>query len=121
MNTWFSFRFPRSSIIFLYRNLGESVTSFMRVMSAFTRFVLYHLLFIIHENAAFYKFYLVTCKIHCEVLLVSEPCDKHKPLCRFAAIFTAQNMEIMDWWCNDLPLPYPRNSYSWARDPFLQV
>ena len=47
-------RFPRSSVIFLYRQLTDSVTSFMRVMAAFKR---------------------------------------------LAALFTARNTEIMDWWC----------------------
>jgi len=68
-------RYPRSSLIFLYRNLQESVTSFMRVMSAFQK---------------------------------------------LAAIFTARKSEIMDWWCKDLPLPYPPTTYTWARDQVLQ-
>ena len=35
--------------------------------------------------------------------------------------FTAGHSEMMAWWCEDLPLPYPGTSYAWARDTTLQV
>ena len=33
-----TFRFPDTSVIFLYRSIQETVDSFMRVMAAFTKF-----------------------------------------------------------------------------------
>ena len=44
-----------------------------------------------------------------------------KSVTRLHYRFTAGHAEMMAWWCEDLPLPYPSTSYAWARDTLLQA
>ena len=89
--TVFPCSFPGTSVLFLYRNVKETVVSFQRVMAAFTTL------------ARFFT--------NDQVIFFLKRQERWQ--------LTLQEMN--QWWVDDLPLPLPHTTYRWARDQDMLV
>ena len=89
--TVFPCSFPGTSVLFLYRNVKETVVSFQRVMAAFTTLAR----FFTNDQVIYFP--------------------KRQERWQLSL------QEMNQWWVDDLPLPLPHTTYRWARDQDMLV